>query len=63
MLLVKRISYLANTNSGYRTLILSCASPFDRLTVLSRVEGRDTSDEERSRGSAIAAEVFVDNAG
>jgi hypothetical protein len=49
---------------GYTLFSLArYASPFDRLTVLSRVEGRDTIDEERSGESAIAAETLMNNAG
>ncbi|MDH4237900.1 MAG: hypothetical protein OEV17_11715 [Nitrospira sp.] len=39
------------------------ASLVGRLMVLSRVEGRDTSDEERNSGSAMAGETFMSRAG
>ena len=48
--LVKRISYLACVNTNTDSLIPSRAS-------------RMTSDEECSSGSAIAADVFMNDAG
>jgi hypothetical protein len=35
----------------------------DRFTVLSRVEGREMSDEDRDSKSALAVEAFMNHAG
>jgi len=49
MSLVKRISYLAedrHCSTGFRPSGWTLQdSPFDKLTALSRIEGRTTSDE------------------
>lgn len=51
-LLVKHISQTRIPDTD--TFFLPRASPLARPTVLSKVEGRDTPDEERSHGSAMA---------
>jgi hypothetical protein len=41
------------------SLSAKCASPFDRLTVLSIAEGRTTSAEDQNSLSAVLVEGFV----